>query len=118
MGLPISRSIIEAMGPDCGRSRTRRMARSPLVSTGRAGVVAPEHRAEPLAELVVMDLSGYKLEPLNQGGELILYRGVHASPADVLPPALVVAPAAEYASPATLARIEHEYSLAAELDPR
>src|SRR6267378_1710948 len=66
-----------------------------------------------------MDLSGYKLEPLNKGGELILYRGVHASPADGrLPRVLVVAPAGEYASPATLARVEHEYSLAAELDPR
>jgi len=66
-----------------------------------------------------MDLSGYKLEPLNKGGELILYRGVHASPADGrFPSVLVVAPAGEYASPATLARVEHEYSLAAELDPR
>src|SRR6267378_7494566 len=66
-----------------------------------------------------MDLSGYKLEPLNKGGELILYRGVHATPSDGrLPRVLVVAPAGEYASPATLARVEHEYSLAAELDPR
>jgi PAS domain S-box-containing protein len=67
----------------------------------------------------VIDLSEYKLEPLNKGGELILYRGIHASPADGrLPSVLVVAPAGEYASPATLARVEHEYSLAAELDPR
>jgi len=65
-----------------------------------------------------MDLSGYKLEPLSKGGELILYRGVPASRADVLPPVLIVAPAAEYASPATLERVQHEYSLAAELDPR
>ena len=66
-----------------------------------------------------MDLSGYKLEPLNKGGELILYRGVHATPSDGrLPSVLVVAPVGEYASPATLARVEHEYSLAAELDPR
>jgi len=44
---------------------------------------------------------------------------VHASPADGrLPRVLVVAPAGEYASLATLARVEHEYSLAAELDPR
>ena len=65
-----------------------------------------------------MDLSGYKLEALNKDGDLILYRGVHANPADVLPRVLVVAPAGEYASPATLARVEHGYSLAAELDPR
>ena len=65
-----------------------------------------------------MDLSGYKLEPLTEDGALILYRGVHVSPADGrLPSVLVVASPREYASPATLARIEHEYSLAAELHP-
>jgi hypothetical protein len=53
-----------------------------------------------------MDLSEYKLEPLNTDGERILYRGVHASPADALPRVLVVAPAGEYSSPETLARIE------------
>jgi predicted ATPase len=88
------------------------------MSTSRGRVAAPEHRAEQLAERVVMDLSEYKLEPLNKDGELMLYRGVHASPAAVLPRVLVVAPAGQYTSPATLARIEHEYSLAAELDPR
>jgi len=31
---------------------------------------------------------------------------------------LLLAPAQDYASPATLARLEHEYSLAGELDPR
>src|SRR6266478_1149828 len=65
-----------------------------------------------------MDLSEYKLEPLNTDGERILYRGVHANPADALPRVLVVAPAGEYSSPKTLARLEHEYSLAAELDPQ
>src|SRR5882672_11844132 len=90
----------------------------PLASTSRGGVAAPEHRAEPLAERGVMDLSEYKLEPLNKDGERILYRGVHASPADALPRVLVVAPAGEYSSPKTLARLEHEYSLAAELGPQ
>ena len=66
-----------------------------------------------------MDLSGYTLEPLHTDGELILYRGVRARPADgVRPSVLVVAPAGDYASPATLARLEHEYALTAELDPR
>ena len=66
-----------------------------------------------------MDLSGYTLEPLYTDGELILYRGVHARPADGLcPSVLVVAPAGDYASPATLARLEHEYALAADLDPQ
>ena len=66
-----------------------------------------------------MDLSGYKLEALHKDGELILYRGAHPRPADGAPSSvLVVGPAGEYASPATLARLEHEYSLAGELDPR
>jgi PAS domain S-box-containing protein len=66
-----------------------------------------------------MDLSGYKLEALHQDGELVLYRGTHPHPADGAPSSvLVVGPAGEYASPATLARLEHEYSLAGELDPR
>ena len=65
-----------------------------------------------------MDLSEYKLEPLNEDRERILYRGVHANPANALPRVLVVAPAGEYSSPKTLARLEHEYSLAAELDPQ
>jgi serine/threonine protein kinase len=65
-----------------------------------------------------MDLSEYKLVPLSEDRERILYRGVHAGPADALPRVLVVAPAGEYSSPETLARIEHEYALAAELDPQ
>src|SRR5262245_12406618 len=66
-----------------------------------------------------MDLSGYRLEPLHKDGELILYRGAHPRPADGAPSSvLVVGPAGEYASPATLARLEHEYSLAADLDRR
>src|SRR5262249_21217234 len=67
----------------------------------------------------VMDLSGYKLEGLHEDGELILYRGAHPRPADGAPSSvLVVGPAGEYTSPATLARLQHEYSLARELDPR
>jgi len=67
----------------------------------------------------VIDLSAYRLAPLRQDGELILYRGVHDSPPDGVPPSvLVVAPATEYASPTTLARFEREWSLASQLDPR
>src|SRR5215475_3351455 len=67
----------------------------------------------------MIDLSDCTLEPLHEDGELILYRAVHASPADGVPlSVLVVGPASEYVSPATLARLEHEYALAAELDPR
>ena len=67
----------------------------------------------------MIDLLHRTFEPLHENGELILYRAVHASPADgVVPSMLVVGPAGEYVSPATLARLEHEYALAAELDPR
>ena len=67
----------------------------------------------------MIDLLHCTVEPLHEDGELILYRAVQASPADgVVPSVLVVGPAGEYVSPATLARLEHEYALAAELDPR
>ena len=66
-----------------------------------------------------MDLLDCTLQPLHEDGELILYRAVHASPADgITSSVLVVGPAAEYVSAATLARLEHEYALAAELDRR
>jgi serine/threonine protein kinase len=58
--------------------------------------------------------SGYVLESLREGPEFNLYRGrKHGNPA----PILVVALAAEQPSPQGLRRLEHEYSLAAELDP-
>src|SRR5262245_39691880 len=67
----------------------------------------------------MIDLLDCTLEPLHEDGELILYRAVHASRADaVVPSVLIVGPAGEYASPGTLARLEHEYALAAELDAR
>jgi PAS domain S-box-containing protein len=56
--------------------------------------------------------SGYILETLRDGGEFILYRGRQHGNA-----VLVVALASEHASPSSLRRLEHEYSLAAELDP-
>src|SRR5260370_13682614 len=56
----------------------------------------------------------YELEPLGGNGEFTLYRGHEpGDPSSVL----VVAPAAEQPSPQGLRRLEHEYSLAAELDP-
>src|SRR5438552_2625895 len=67
----------------------------------------------------MIDFSDCTLEPLQRDGELVLYRGAHArSASDVGPRMLLLAPARDYASPATLGRLEHEYSLAAELDPR
>src|SRR5712692_1299063 len=60
------------------------------------------------------ELSGYVLETLRKGGEFILYRGRQR---DDPFPVLMLAPIAEHPAPASLRRLEHEYSLAAELDP-
>jgi predicted ATPase/signal transduction histidine kinase len=58
--------------------------------------------------------SGYALEPIREGADFILYRGrQHGSPS----PVLAIAVSAEQPSPQSLRRLEHEYSLAAELDP-
>jgi PAS domain S-box-containing protein len=56
----------------------------------------------------------YIPEILREIGDFTLYRGrLHGNPS----PVLVVALAAEMPSPQSLRRIEHEYSLAAELEP-
>jgi hypothetical protein len=60
------------------------------------------------------ELCGYVLETLRKGGEFILYRGRQRG--DPVP-VLVLTPVAEQPTPASLRRLEHEYSLAAELDP-
>jgi predicted ATPase/signal transduction histidine kinase len=58
--------------------------------------------------------SGYMLETLREGRDFTLYRGrQHGNPS----PVLVVALTAEQPSPQDLRRLEHEYSLAAELEP-
>jgi predicted ATPase/GAF domain-containing protein/tRNA A-37 threonylcarbamoyl transferase component Bud32 len=58
--------------------------------------------------------SGYVLEPLRECADFTLYRGrQHGNPS----PVLAIAPSAEQPSPQNLRRLEHEYSLAAELDP-
>jgi PAS domain S-box-containing protein len=58
--------------------------------------------------------SGYDLEPLRESGDFILYRGrQRGNPSTVL----AIALSAEQPSPQNLRRLEHEYSLASELDP-
>ena len=58
--------------------------------------------------------SEYALEPICTGAEFTLYRArQHGNPS----PVLVVATAAEQPLPQSLRRLEHEYALAAELDP-
>src|ERR1700692_1774975 len=60
------------------------------------------------------ELSGYVLETLRKGGEFILYRGrQNGNPF----PVLVLAHISKQPTPASLRQLEHEYSLAAELDP-
>jgi serine/threonine protein kinase len=59
------------------------------------------------------ELSAYLLEPIREGPDFTLYRGwQHGNPSRVLAVALV----AEHPSPQGLRRLEHEYSLAVELD--
>ena len=56
--------------------------------------------------------SEYVLEPLRRGPDFTLYRGrQHGNPS----PVLAVALASEHPSSQVLRRLEHEYSLAAEL---
>ena len=56
----------------------------------------------------------FLLEALREGAEFTLYRGRQR---DDPAPVLVVAPAAEQPRPQSRRRLEHEYSLAAELEP-
>ncbi|MGD0648663.1 MAG: PAS domain-containing protein, partial [Acidobacteriaceae bacterium] len=56
---------------------------------------------------------GYVLEPLREGADFTLYRGRQRGNAE---PVLVVALAEEQPSPQSLRRLEHEFSLASELD--
>ena len=58
--------------------------------------------------------SGYVLVPLREGADFTLYRGRQHGNSS---PVLVVALTAEHPSPESLRRLEHEYSLAAEIDP-
>ena len=60
------------------------------------------------------DPPGYELVPLREGVEFTLYRGRQEGNQS---PVLVMALAAEYPSPQSLRRLEHEYSFAAEVDP-
>src|SRR5712672_4221988 len=58
--------------------------------------------------------SGYQLVPLREGVDFTLYRGRQRGNSS---PVLAVALAAEQPSPQDLRRLQHEYSLATDLDP-
>lgn len=66
----------------------------------------------------MMDLSQYRLEALRQDGEFILCRGLRSNKAETSPPSiLALLPAIEHPAPATIKKMEHEFSLKDELDP-
>jgi len=71
------------------------------------------HAALATKTISMAALSEYVLEPIRDGAEFSLYRARQRGN-DI--PLLVVAPTAEQPSPQSLRRLEHEYSLAAELD--
>src|SRR5882757_8635238 len=62
----------------------------------------------------ILGPSGYQLVPLREGVDFILYRGRQRGNSS---PVLAVALAAEQPSPQDLRRLQHEYSLATDLDP-
>src|SRR5712675_2058202 len=62
----------------------------------------------------ITEPSEYVLVPVREGPDLTLYRGRQRGNAA---PVLAIALTAEHPSPQSLRRLEHEYSLAAELDP-
>src|SRR5215510_3173799 len=65
-----------------------------------------------------MDLSQYRLETLHQDGEFILYRGLRPTKDEKSPPSiLALSPVMERPAPATIKKLEHEFSLKDELDP-
>jgi serine/threonine protein kinase len=71
-------------------------------------------RSAPARVLSMAAASEYVLEPIRNSAEFTLYRArQHGNPS----PLLVVAPSAEQPLPRSLRRLEHEYSLAAELEP-
>jgi hypothetical protein len=81
----------------------------PLVKVNILGHLAEMRRIPSVTEP-----SEYLLEPLREGADFILYRGRQRGN---LSPILAVGLAAEQLSPQSLRRLEHEYSLAGELDP-
>src|SRR5271167_585208 len=69
-------------------------------------------------EATVMELSEYTFETLRWDGDFIVYRGHHRRQIDASPPSiLALTPVSERPALASLRRMEHEYSLRAELDP-
>ena len=65
-----------------------------------------------------MELSHYQLETLHRDGEFILYRGRRRTTAATSPASiLALSPVAEHPAPATIKKIEHEFSFKDDLSP-
>ena len=65
-----------------------------------------------------MELSQYRLERLHEDGEFILYRGLRPTEAETGPPSIfALSPQMERPAPATIKKMEHEFSLKGVLDP-
>src|SRR5215475_9179311 len=64
-----------------------------------------------------MNLSEYRLEALHQDEEFILYRGLRQTKSETGPPSFLgLSPVTEHPVPATIKKIEHEFSLKDELN--
>ncbi len=66
----------------------------------------------------VPDLAHYRLQQLQRDTEFVLFRGWLNGPSDASAPSILVrTPIADHPSPASLRRMQEEYSLRSELDP-
>src|SRR5262245_23003645 len=65
-----------------------------------------------------MELSQYRLETLHQDAEFILYRGYRSTKGETSPPSiLALSPVLQHPAPATIRKLEQEFSLKDELSP-
>src|SRR5256884_3441041 len=75
-------------------------------------------RMDSTWQAAVPELADGRHETLREDGEFVLYRvGGRSSINGLLQPTPVVAPLREHTAPRSLRRMQHEYSLRAELDP-
>ena len=66
----------------------------------------------------MIELSRYQFAPLRKDAEFVLYRALPRSEAETSPPSiLALTPILERPAPATIKKLEHEFSLKDDLDP-
>ena len=77
-----------------------------------------EYHVDSTRQATMRRLGDGRQEILHENGEFVLYRErSRSSSNEILQSTLVLAPVPEHTAPHSLRRIEHEYSLRAELDP-